>query len=387
MSRRRRTIEILAAAQLAPQELAMERERTRRQGATTQAALQALSMLPTAAATLGRTFADVEADKLAVAEKTKAAEAKRTADEEARNRQKALDALTEENTRSQIAAREAEQGRAGAAEGRAAAQAEAATKKSALEEAKAAREAAMDALRARARAGVALPTLIGAAAADDRLGDLDDDAVAGVLAEEQATAKQQDATTLKTLEQAKPKPVAPPRRAPGGAGGSPPKAKEPAPPKPSAQAEARKAKVTGLAADLTMLETTVKDLEQSSGPSPGPVLGRLRSAASGFIDDPKQTAYEAAAAAVNSQIFGLLRTDAPSESEAKVIQALQFYPTDRPERIRAKAATIRRILKARGVDEEAPLDVLAARAGVDGAAAAPAVDPAAAAEADALFAD
>jgi len=184
----------------------MERERTRRQGATTQAALQALSMLPTAAATLGKTFADVEADKLAAAEKTKAAEAKRVADEEARNRQKALDALTEENTRSQIQAREAEQGRAAAAEGRAAAQAEATTKKSALEEAKAAREAAMDALRARARAGVALPTLIGAAASDDRLGDLDDDAVAGVLAEEQAKAKQQDATTLKTLEQAKPKP-------------------------------------------------------------------------------------------------------------------------------------------------------------------------------------
>ena len=210
----------------------MERGRTRRQGATTQAALQALSMLPTAAATLGRTFADVEADKLAAAEKTKAAEAKRVADEEARNRQKALDALTEENTRSQIQAREAEQGRAAAAEGRAAAQAEAATKKSALEEAKAAREAAMDAPRARARAGVALPPLTGAAASDDRLGDLDDDAVAGVLAQEPAKAKQQDATPLKTLEQAKPKPTAPPRRAPGGGGsGAPPKAKEPPAPK------------------------------------------------------------------------------------------------------------------------------------------------------------
>ena len=127
-----------------------------------------------------------------------------------------------------------------------------------------------------------------------------------------------------------------------------------------AQAATRKAKVQGLASDLDLLERSVAEVERT-GADPGQVTGRIRSLKSAVVDDEAQTAFEAAAAAVNSQIFGLLRTDAPSESEAKVIQALQFSPTDTPAKIRAKMRTVRSIIAARGADEEAPLDVLANR--------------------------
>ena len=65
MSRRQRAIELLAAAGLAPQELAIEREKSGREGRARSDILGALSALIPAGANLAGTLDGIDQDKAA----------------------------------------------------------------------------------------------------------------------------------------------------------------------------------------------------------------------------------------------------------------------------------------------------------------------------------
>lgn len=205
MSRRLRTLEILAAAQLAPQELARERERTARQSQTTNATLAALSSLIPAGANLAGTLADIDAAKSDRA--AKAAEAATAA-----TRQKDLDALNRQNVESQVAER--------AAQGeRAAAEAERKSQTDLRANADKARERALDALRGRAAGGANELDLRRVAMDDDALGDMDDDSVRGVMvAEQEKQAKAQAERAKVEADAEKARRLPPPKPAPRGKG-------------------------------------------------------------------------------------------------------------------------------------------------------------------------
>lgn len=181
MSRRLRTAEILAAAGLASSDLERERQQTEREGMRQRGYLQALSALVPAGAQLARTLYGLEADKTAKA-------AKLADNAAATERQRTQDSLNEENIRSQMTSRTAADERAIAAEARAAAESARKAETEAVARASKAQEDAMGGLRLRAASGAPLEALIGAASADDRLGELDDDAVRGIQAGEMRKA-------------------------------------------------------------------------------------------------------------------------------------------------------------------------------------------------------
>lgn len=216
MSRRLRTAEILAAAGLASSDLERERQQTEREGMRQRGYLQALSALVPAGAQLASTLYGLEADKTAKAAKLADSAA-------ATERQRTQDSLNEENIRSQMTSRTAADERAIAAEARAAAESARKAETEATARASKAQEDAMGGLRLRAASGAPLEALIGAASADDRLGDLDDDAVRGIQAEEtrkSAAAKAKEAADLALANE---------RNKPRGGGGpsSKPEPKEP----------------------------------------------------------------------------------------------------------------------------------------------------------------
>ena len=66
-----------------------------------------------------------------------------------------------------------------------------------------------------------------------------------------------------------------------------------------------------------------------------------------MFGDKAQTKFEAYAAAINTQLFGFLRTDAPSIIENAPMDKLRILPSDKPGTLKAKLDVIDSLIKAR----------------------------------------
>ena len=111
-------------------------------------------------------------------------------------------------------------------------------------------------------------------------------------------------------------------------------------------AKERQAKFEAAIKDVTGLKSSIQDVI-NSGLDPGPVTGRARSAFSSMFGDQAQTKFEAYAAAINTQLFGFLRTDAPSIIENAPMNKLKILPSDKPGTLKAKLDVINSLIKAR----------------------------------------
>ena len=264
-------------------------------------------------------------------------------------------------------------------------------------------KAARDTLLERARGGASFESVRNAASEDEALGEWDDSNVQSLydeVAREKAerAAKEADAKqkTRKTESEISRNEAAATKalRAPAGPKPVDPQKKrildltekkliqdiEGTRPQPPSDVQRRqKDKVTALEGDVNALDEKVKKV--MSGLDPGVATGRIRGIYSDLFGDAAWSEFEASAAAVNSQVFGLLRSDAPSESETKMIGRLQIKPTDNPTSLASKIATIRALIAARSANPNAPLDQLGVKVPGGTAAAAPkALTPVPAAE-------
>lgn len=117
-------------------------------------------------------------------------------------------------------------------------------------------------------------------------------------------------------------------------------------------------KLKGFEADVADFEGTLSALESGAGPTPGLVSGPARSLWSKVAGDSQWQDFDSAASALNAQSFGLLRTDAPSESENKLIEGLKINATDNPTNIKSKIAKLKKLIAARKADPTSPVDQL-----------------------------
>lgn len=184
MARRNRTAEILAAARLVPAEIAREQEQTRRASATSQALA---SLVPA--------LIQGGVDIYGGVTKAQREDASQTKKDERADKDALADiAAQKATTDAQKARADAMKARAEADKVKATTDAAEATRKAEGELSKTTSEQSMAALRAAAAApGAKLETLIGRASADPGLGNLDDTAVSGIFAEEQAKARREGA--------------------------------------------------------------------------------------------------------------------------------------------------------------------------------------------------
>ena len=111
-------------------------------------------------------------------------------------------------------------------------------------------------------------------------------------------------------------------------------------------AKERQAKFEAAIEDVAGLKSSIKDVI-NSGLDPGPITGSTRSAFSSMFGDKAQTKFEAYAAAINTQLFGFLRTDAPSIIENAPMDKLRILPSDKPGTLKAKLDVIDSLIKAR----------------------------------------
>lgn len=111
-------------------------------------------------------------------------------------------------------------------------------------------------------------------------------------------------------------------------------------------ANERQAKFAAAIKDVAGLRASIKDVI-NSGPDPGPVTGRARSAFASMFGDQAQTKFEAYASAINTQLFGFLRTDAPSVIENAPMDKLRILSSDKPGRLKAKLDVIDSLIKDR----------------------------------------
>lgn len=184
MARRNRTAEILAAANLVPLEIAREQEQTRRASATSQALA---SLVPA--------LIQGGVDIYGGVTKAQREDALQTKKDERADKDALADiAAQKATTDAQKARADAMKARAEADKVKATTDAAEATRKAEGELSKTTSEQSMAALRAAAAApGAKLETLIGRASVDPGLGNLDDTAVSGIFAEEQAKARREGA--------------------------------------------------------------------------------------------------------------------------------------------------------------------------------------------------
>jgi len=108
----------------------------------------------------------------------------------------------------------------------------------------------------------------------------------------------------------------------------------------------RKAKFSAAIKDVAKLTASIKDVIKS-GFDPGPISGSARSAFSSMFGDKEQTEFEAYASSINTQLFGFLRTDAPSFIENAPMDKLRILPSDKPETLKAKLDVINSLINAR----------------------------------------
>ena len=111
-------------------------------------------------------------------------------------------------------------------------------------------------------------------------------------------------------------------------------------------AKERQAKFAAAIKDVAGLRTSIQDVI-NSGLDPGPVSGPVRSAFASMFGDQAQTKFEAYASAINTQLFGFLRTDAPSVIENAPMDKLRILSSDKPGRLKAKLDVIDSLIKAR----------------------------------------
>jgi len=361
MSRINRTAELLAAAGLIPLQVEQSREKGRRSAASSAALA---SLLPS----LIQTGAGIAGD-VATADM---AERKLSADIEARAARNAVDV-------SKVAA-DVEKTKAAAEAAKAKAKAEAdkaatAAAAGAGKESREARAGAMTELRSGA-ASRSLDALIGTASMDDRLGDLDDDAVRAIQAEEQTKAAK--AAAELTLAERKAK-------APLGPKGPAPKTpqqladaedkrtltqlqiaktrQELSGDKPLAPSEGERKEqnnVDSMTKNIGKLESDLGVVVNDGGFGPGFLSGPARNAISKVLGDKAWTDFASTRDAVNLQIFGTLRSDAPSEGENRAAENLKITDGDTLDSIRSKMTTVRALLDAKRRNPGSRLDTLIA---------------------------
>lgn len=357
MSRRTRTLEILTAANLLPQQLAVEQAR----GARDARVAQALASLVPATISAGTgalgKLADYQAEQDLLALKRDDLTAKSATDKAA--------------AAAATARAEALKVKAEADKVKATADAAEAARKADNEMGKTTSEQSMAALRAAAGAPKAdLQTLIGRASTDPGLGNLDDTAVAGILAEEQAKTRKEAAAAglaeRKAVAPLGPKPKTPEQiqdaedrrkltklsiaEKEAALRGDKPMA-------PSDNERKVQNDVDSLTDNIAKLEGDIGSVN-ASGLEPGLIAGPARAAYATVFGDEKWTDFESTRDAVNLQIFGTLRSDAPSEEENKQAAKLKIGQSDNLDTIRAKLRTIKALLDAKRRKPGSRLDEL-----------------------------
>jgi len=113
----------------------------------------------------------------------------------------------------------------------------------------------------------------------------------------------------------------------------------------------RKAKFAAAAKDIKGLRASISKVIKTGLP-PGPLTGRIRSMKSS-LGDEEQVEFEAYASSVNTQLFGFLRTDAPSAIENVPMDKLRILISDTPENLEAKLNVIESLIAARMAQVEA----------------------------------
>lgn len=376
MARRNRTAEILAAANLVPAEIAREQEQTRRQSATSQALA---SLVPA----LIQGGAGIAGDVVA-AQKADARQAK--LDERDERDYLADMANRKATTDAQMARADAMKVKAEADKVKAGADAADATRKASEAAAKEKRQGAMDAIEGGAGSAAALlPTggkrrVVGTfRPGESPLDEIERvqaesgmglDQLAG-LVDKQGLATRKAAADLKLAE----------RKAVADLG---PKPKSPEeierqrkrdektdldiaiakqtlsgikPMAPSDNERKVQNDVDSLTDNIAKLEGDIGSVN-ASGLEPGLIAGPARAAYATVFGDEKWTDFESTRDAVNLQIFGTLRSDAPSEEENKQAAKLKIGQSDNLETIRAKLRTIKALLDAKRRKPGSRLDEL-----------------------------
>jgi hypothetical protein len=115
--------------------------------------------------------------------------------------------------------------------------------------------------------------------------------------------------------------------------------------------------VDSLTDNIAKLEGDIGSVN-ASGLEPGLIAGPARAAYATVFGDEKWTDFESTRDAVNLQIFGTLRSDAPSEEENKQAAKLKIGQSDNLETIRAKLRTIKALLDAKRRKPGSRLDEL-----------------------------
>lgn len=352
MSRASRTAEILAALQLAPMEVEREQARARQQNASARALA---SLVPA----LIEGGAGIAGDVV----KTQRVEARQAKADAAKER----DALARIADRKAIT--DAQKARADAAK----AKAEADKAKATIDAAEAARKAegeaskttaeqSMAALRSAAGApGASLETLIGRASVDPGLGNLDDTAVAGILAEEQAKTRKEGAGA--TLAERKAiAPLGPKPKSPEEIRRQEVKDKiaeatlKQLEGKPEAAAAAAGKLTAGEAESIIELQTgqeilnNIEKLKKSGGAGGAPintgpieaVESWLRSKAG--VESPEKAQFKAAAGAQLAEYIKSISGGAVSKEERASLLENVPTPADDDEEFIAKLEAVRNIL-------------------------------------------
>jgi hypothetical protein len=115
--------------------------------------------------------------------------------------------------------------------------------------------------------------------------------------------------------------------------------------------------VDSLTDNIAKLEGDIGSVN-ASGLEPGLIAGPARAAYATVFGDEKWTDFESTRDAVNLQIFGTLRSDAPSEEENKQAAKLKIGQSDNLDTIRAKLRTIKALLDAKRRKPGSRLDEL-----------------------------
>ncbi len=115
--------------------------------------------------------------------------------------------------------------------------------------------------------------------------------------------------------------------------------------------------VDSLTDNIAKLEGDIGSVN-ASGLEPGLIAGPARAAYATVFGDEKWTDFESTRDAVNLQIFGTLRSDAPSDEENKEAAKLKIGQSDNLDTIRAKLRTIRALLDAKRRKPGSRLDEL-----------------------------
>jgi hypothetical protein len=132
--------------------------------------------------------------------------------------------------------------------------------------------------------------------------------------------------------------------------------------------------VDSMTKNIGKLEGDLSIVDSDGGFGPGYLSGPLREGFAKVFGDEAWTNFASTRDAVNLQIFGTLRSDAPSEAENEAAAGLKIEPNDKLETIRGKVRTIRALLDAKRRNPGSRLDNLIA--GLRGAStAAPATVP------------